>query len=308
MIAHTAKFSEFPSILLDTQLALDSQRATIATPSTLSSTSCFSPPAEEEGSFDAFDFMDKPKSVDYTIIESSQRNCDGLFSYHFALSIINFLNQKPQEAEAVVLFDKERLSTSLELSGGTCTAMALTFASRFFSKFNKPRFNELLSSKDFSAGFFQSNKYYRTLQAAYNTLTIRTDEIVDFATKFQKITEFHKLSIGSCSQLYTPPLTSLFKSAVISLTNGLYLLRLANPPIESAPESLIKQEHYGHSMIMIKKDSELPITKDFYLYDPNSGISWLKESDFVDWIVDKLNNYIFLHKFNKLQMIKLERD
>lgn len=257
---------------------------------------------EEETEFHETLIVEGSQSISY------ERHCDGTFSYALAKKIIECLNQHKTSSTDPIYFDEKRLERS-EIKGGTCTAMALHFASLYIEDsagLSNVAFESMMK-RSFTELFLGSNKIYRTMQAALNTITISpASPLVDLSAKIDRISRLHNLMITSSSKIFcADPIDEMFEDTIARLTPGFHFLRLVNPPLifPTTPlESILKDESYGHSMILTKKEDAL------YLYDPNKGVYKINRftSNPGKWIAEKINSYVRIHKFDRVQIMELK--
>lgn len=158
-----------------------------------------------------------------------------------------------ERKEKGILFNKALVTRKIE--GGTCSAMALDFVSKFIE------WDVLPEAKDYQGSSIEM----AARQIAFNTIEVESPDLnLDFSRlKMQSLLNFHHLKIIHSSDpvdIKTTGFQTHFKKIFNALPNGLFAIRL----LEKANNK--KLEVKGHTVILIKD-------KDYSLfYDPNEGL------------------------------------
>ncbi|MES2200018.1 MAG: DUF4116 domain-containing protein [Chlamydiota bacterium] len=186
--------------------------------------------------------------------------------------IQNFLTVLRKKAKEGIYFTEPESSS---LSGGTCSAMSLTFIHELLSN-KKPITNitefksalrELSSKATTKDCITKSCPSLRDLQMSFNSIRIAPQDRpknLDFSKhKIESLAKIYGFSIKTTSQsiaIRDDQAKTIFKEEMEKLPKGIYLLRALNKADNE------KLESFGHSLLFIKAE-------DFIgLYDPSVGM------------------------------------
>ncbi|MFN4174434.1 MAG: hypothetical protein ACK4HV_04955 [Parachlamydiaceae bacterium] len=170
--------------------------------------------------------------------------------------IYQVLNERKEKG---ILFNKALVTSKIE--GGTCSAMAFDFVSKFIE------FNALPDGKD----YLGSSIEMAARQIAFNTIEIESPDLnLDFSLlKMQSLLNFHSLKIINSSEaadIKSIGFQTRFKKIFHGLQNGIFAVRI----LEKAMNK--KLEVKGHTVILIKYDEY------GLFYDPNEGLIYFNRS------------------------------
>ncbi|MES2199946.1 MAG: DUF4116 domain-containing protein, partial [Chlamydiota bacterium] len=196
----------------------------------------------------------------------------------------DFLTVLRKKAKDGIYFTDSEFSS---LSGGTCSAMALTFAHELL--FNKKpitnledlkkALNQLASKPTEKDCITKSCPSLRDLQMAFNTIKVSSQDKskgIDFSKhKIESLAQVYQFSIKTTSQpiiIRSDQAKTIFKEEVEKLPKGIYLLRALNTANNE------KLENFGHSLLFFKAN-------DFIgLYDPSVGMTITSPKGLDDFI------------------------
>jgi hypothetical protein len=173
-----------------------------------------------------------------------------------------------------------------EISGGTCSAMALEFIDQFLKKKKaSPNLDEATIIKSFT-DFKTSNEIMKIRQAAFNEIQV-TNRGIDFKrNKIQSLANYHGLKINFASEeiILSETPSEADKKVAENLNPGIYLIRSITPCENH------KGEVDGHSMVFIKKNKE-----ECFFYDPNFGPRKTSNAEILQSIFNSVKSWGRFH-------------
>ena len=257
-----------------------------------------------DGGMDIFEFLGSAMKVMRLsqgphYFRSSQQDCDGEVDVSISAAIIDQLNAKIVEhGVSGIYFDKSRLEG--EVYGGTCSSMALEFATRF------RKLDDSLSLVDridaIKDDFFTSGSFFRNEQAAMNTISVKPGHKEPLFRKVQALALSHDFIVDKPQDEFyfqSTEAQARFNHLFFSLENGIHFIRVIQPPKKEDLLSLKKQEVVGHSMILIRNFCQ------YALYDPCRGVYILPGETPEEFLFKELNNMAFLAKYSHGSIFKL---
>lgn len=245
--------------------------------------------------------------VSIQLFAGSQDNHNGTASIEKVESIRKRLLS---QSACGISFNPNKVSGTI--TEGTCSAMALEFASAYAKRKEdlSKKIIEIVGSlqsiskllllfeiKKLGENFQTSSEEMRVRQAAYDTIeVIPTLQNIDLHRgKIQSIANYHNFKITFATEIINAEMLSCPEDIrqYVSLPNGIYLLRTLKP----APNE--KLEQYGHSTIYIQEDN----CKIFY--DPNRGAYDLTEEDIVTKFFTIFQTQWLMYQNNTIRLYRL---
>jgi len=174
---------------------------------------------------------------------------------------------------------------------GTCSAMALDFASRYNSKCTAS-VDKIQCVIDFKPYYLHNTEEYTSMQTAYNTIQL-LDKFLDISDcddackadvlaheKMQSLANYHDMTLTPVTK--TLDWESLndeeLGSIIDNLPKGTYVIRMIQPNENH------KKESYGHTMVFVKED-------DFQLYYDNGKSLRLIPNQEAEGVVKIINQW-----------------
>ena len=211
--------------------------------------------------------------------------------------VFNFINFKSPD---YVSFNQEKI-TPFD-GGGTCSAMALDFLSRYTLECSElTDVKEIKNTVASFAPFYEGvTTTFVSRQAAYNTIKVDKEayflqkELVK-TQKMQSLANYHNFSlevITNSIDIYEANQNPLFLDNVLNnLSFGTYIIRALSPASYNE-----KMEWYGHTMILIKEDN-------FSIFYDNSvgaieltgNVGMPIRKDLLNWGIPELKIYKATH-------------
>lgn len=220
--------------------------------------------------------------------------CDGGTNSSKAKRIANDLTERAPEG---VRFNAKRINGKVR--DGTCTAMCVEFAKKYFQKLNDGTVTDEMTTQEYekmleriiNRKFSKSCKHFRTVQEAMNTIEVDTslkDKVDLERNKVQALVNFRHFAITEATETYdldTEKQGKLLKKTK-TLKDGVHFFRMTKPKNNK------KLEDYGHSMVLIKDKKH-----GIFFYDPNLGVKRIDSQ----WIADEMFTHMkMLHGKYKL--------
>lgn len=211
-------------------------------------------------------------------------------------SSVNGISFAPGEAQPYVL-------------DGVCTAHCLSFISillnassnekKYYEKYSRCLYDNFRDKVVNSLKNCPTDTEIRTHQAALNTIYNTQQQMLSFdaflEAKVTAICALKNLRVVSVSENTIDFLNKKeqvnfehFKQIISELSEGTYLIRAVKPANNH------KGEHYGHSMVFIKKPNET------YFFDPSStgGLTAIKEKNTPQLLYDFIRHLCLKFRLN----------
>ncbi len=251
----------------------------------------------------------KPELV---LTTGSQVGCSGEFDESDALATIRMIHEKMHLYELVrgVSLDETRLASPRLLLGGTCTAICLLVASKFL-ELQKSLSSTFTIFEDCIIDIIEehalrSNKDFRAIQAAFNTIIVPETCVVTPADKIKLLAIRFDMRSTAESEVFDSFAGDFSSSEGVKSfleSDGVYVARAIKDPNILNKDEMIKQECKGHTTLIMKQT--IKAESRVYLYDPNCGI---KITDYTHELGEQILNFQRIiadtHDLKKFQIVK----
>lgn len=225
-----------------------------------------------------------PEVRDYTQISiATQFDKDGPIDQEKAETIIQTLNDK---APSSVRFDTNFLFD--DLSGGTCSAMTLRLLKEYREERQRSR-SALEALQRVGPKIATSSPDFRTIQAAYNTITKKGNPLDFKKDKIEALLHYENpdLTIISHSpdlDLFHTTTNDALEKQYQGMDDGIYVVRLIHPHNVNAPHThKVKEEAFGHTTLCIKEAGQ------FFYFDPSIGVLQLNKPSQLSLVIQWQN-------------------
>ncbi len=192
-----------------------------------------------------------------------------------------------ERKETGILFNKALVTN--KIVGGTCSAMALDFISKFIE------WDAIPDSKDYQGSSIEM----AARQIAFNTIEVDSPDLdFDYSLlKMQSLLNFHHLKIIHSSEpvdIKRNGFQTQFKKIFSSLQKGIFAVRI----LEKAHNK--KLEVKGHTVILIKYE-------DYSLfYDPNEGLIYLNRL-IAEKLIGRFTQTFFMYGVHEIRFYQIEK-
>lgn len=192
-----------------------------------------------------------------------------------------------ERKEKGILFNKALVTSKIE--GGTCSAMAFDFLSKFI------KWSAIPDSKDYQGSSIEM----AARQIAFNTIEIESPDLnLDYSfLKMQSLLNFHHLKIIHSSEpadIKALGFQTHFKNIFNALPNGLFAVRL----LEKANNK--KLEVKGHTVIVIKYEDHT------LFYDPNEGLIYFNCS-IAEKLIRRFIQTFLIYGVHEIRFYQIEK-
>ncbi len=266
-----------------------------------------------QGSFTDYRAIDRISRLEkHVLVESNQSAGYGEFNERKAAKVIDKIKEKIHLYSITdgITLDPKRLASPRILSGGTCSAMSLLVASKLL-ELQKSTLSSFKVLEDHMIHLikehaFTSNKNFRAIQAAFNTIIVPETCEVTPADKIKLLGIQFDIRGITQSKIFDSfaedPSSSEDIRGFLEL-DGVYVARAIKDADPLKEDEVIKQECKGHSTVIFKQTIETE--SRIYFYDPNVGIKIIDATRELGKQIQSFQHIIArTYHLSKFQMVK----